>query len=735
MDEQVLKTQKWVNAIYTGVSGYTPIAEDGVTGTSTFKALIEALQIELGLSADGVFGDGTLSACPAQISEVADVNTAPPSNLHYIIQGSFWCKGYNPGGFDGVFGPATTSAVEKFEVDAGITQDGIIKPYILKAIMNTDGYALASAGDVNIREVQTGLNSMYGATFGLSPSNGIWERNSHKNLIKALQTECGVTADGAFGSGTLSACPTLSKNTSGYPNTKRILQWALCVNGYYPGGFTGTFGDGTYNAVMSFQKFFCLSADGIVGKNSWGALMTSCGDTSRAASACDCATILTTEKAAALKYGGYSVVGRYLTGTANGISKALTVSEIQIIFNAGLAFFPIYQAGGANNAYFGSAQGTVDAKAAIEAAESLGIPSDTIIYFAVDYDALDTQINSNVLPHFQAINSYFSSAVTTSYRIGIYGSRNICTSVCDAGYAVSSFVGDMSSGYSGNLGYQMPENWAFDQFYTTTVGSGSGLIEIDKDAYSGRDTGIANFAIVTDDEIEEAVVEKLSSFISALGAPYPQVPIVLQSSVTYEVPISDEAKVSYRIEKDTTLFDNESSSMTITIENGTSYVETVNLMDSISMNFGIDATQPSIAPIASISAEVGNGNGKVSVSTDGTWINTSYTISTEVEVNAYYKQKISFSYTISIKNSSFDNFAYQEALVSNASQQVYDKVNVVGTVIGIGVVVVVAFAACAFIVAVTDGATIQPATTAFIAVLAFLGLTEESSQNNDDSES
>ncbi|MGB8454722.1 MAG: glycoside hydrolase domain-containing protein [Anaerocolumna sp.] len=485
-----MQTQIWVNNTYTGVSGYTPVTEDGITGTSTFKALIRALQIELGIAADGEFGNGTLNACPATISEVPDVNTAIPSNLTYIIQGAFWCKGYNPGGFDGIFGPATSNAVKTFEGDAGITQDGIIRPYILQAIMNTDGYALAPSGDVNIRAVQTGLNSRYGATFGLSPSNGIWERNSHKNLIKALQTECGVAVDGSFGSGTLSACPTLSVNTSGYTNTKRVLQWALCINGYYPGGFTGTFGTGTYNAVVSFQTFYSLTADGVVGKNSWGALMTSCGDTSRKATACDCATILTAEKAATLKSNGYSVVGRYLTGTANGISKALTASEIQIVFNAGLRFFPIYQSGGAGNTYFNSAQGTRDARAAIVAAENLGIPSGSIIYFAIDYDALDVQVTSNVLPYFQSIKAYFSNYATTAYRIGVYGSRNTCTRVCDSGYVISSFVGDMSSGYSGNLGYKLPANWAFDQFYTVSLGSGNGKIEIDKDSYSSRDTGV-----------------------------------------------------------------------------------------------------------------------------------------------------------------------------------------------------------------------------------------------------
>jgi len=491
MDSRVLQTQEWLNNTYSGISGFTTVDEDGVTGTSTFTALIKALQIELGVTVDGDFGSSTLTACPATISQVPDVNTASPCNLHYIIQGSFWCKGYNPGGFNGIFGPGTASAVISFQADAGITQNGVITPYILQAIMNTDSYTLASNGDVNIQSVQTGLNSRYGMTFGLSPTCGIWDRVSQKNLIKSLQTECGVAVDGSFGSGTLSACPTLSKNTSGYTNTKRILQWALCVNGYYPGGFTGTFGTGTYNAVVSFQTFFCLTADGIVGKNGWGALMKSSGDTSRSATACDCATIIDAAKASTLYSNGYRVIGRYLTGTVGGTtSKALTSSEIQIILNAGLRFFPIYEDHGTTNSYFTSNQGAYDAYKAIVASENLGLPSGTFIYFSVDYDAIDSQVTSNVIPYFQAIKSYFDNYCSQKYKVGIYGARNLCNRVCGLGYAVSSFVLDMSTGYSGNYGYKLPTNWAFDQFVTVTIGSGSGQIQIDKDSYSGRDTGV-----------------------------------------------------------------------------------------------------------------------------------------------------------------------------------------------------------------------------------------------------
>jgi peptidoglycan hydrolase-like protein with peptidoglycan-binding domain len=75
------------------------------------------------------------------------------------------------------------------------------------------------------------------------------------------------------------------------------------------------------------------------------------------------------------------------------------------------------------------------------------------------------------------------------YRIGVYGARNVCTRLFNDGLTTTSFVSDMSTGFSGNLGFPMPRNWAFDQIATTTIGSGSGAIEIDNNIYSGRDTG------------------------------------------------------------------------------------------------------------------------------------------------------------------------------------------------------------------------------------------------------
>lgn len=58
------------------------------------------------------------------------------------------------------------------------------------------------------------------------------------------------------------------------------------------------------------------------------------------------------------------------------------------------------------------------------------------------------------------------------YKVGIYASRNICTRIIEAGCARCAFVSDMSTGFSGNLGFPILNDWVYDQF--TEIGNYKG---------------------------------------------------------------------------------------------------------------------------------------------------------------------------------------------------------------------------------------------------------------------
>lgn len=95
------------------------------------------------------------------------------------------------------------------------------------------------------------------------------------------------------------------------------------------------------------------------------------------------------------------------------------------------------------------------------------------------------------------------------YGIGVQGSRNICQKVCSLTKAESSFVADMSTGYSGNLGYSMPNNWAFEQFHEYSI-LGSGFsFAVDKDMASGRYKGISADSKCGQDKFEDCTLHKM----------------------------------------------------------------------------------------------------------------------------------------------------------------------------------------------------------------------------------
>lgn len=518
-DPMVYLTQKWLNQEYGDVPGFGSVPENGKTGWDTIYGLTRALQIELGItSLANNFGPTTQKLYAQNPLRRQDGVT---DKKFAILQGALWCKGYSPGyylrenadgtvTFDEIFNENVEKAVIQLKKDAGfINPDGVVTVNLMKALLSMDAFKLLSSygGDVKVREMQQKLNRKYEAYTGLTPCDGVYGRNTNKAVIYALQAEEGLptsVANGNFGNTTKKCCPQIpyARNSSAAKNyygsyyssstisaMTELVQFALYVNGFGDGVTDGIFDSGTREAIRNFQDKYAIPETGIADKTTWLSLFISCGDTDRSAKAADCATILTAAKAKSLYDNGYRYIGRYLTGTYNGgISKAITKSEAQIIFDAGLNFFPIYQTSARSNSYFTEAQGTADAKAAIEAASKLGIPKNTIIYFAVDFDCMDYQITSNIIPYFRKVHEAMSKSI---YRTGIYGTRNACTRVSNMGYACSSFVGDMSTGFSGNLGFSMPDNWAFDQFKTTTIGSGAGYLEIDKDGFSGKDHGVS----------------------------------------------------------------------------------------------------------------------------------------------------------------------------------------------------------------------------------------------------
>lgn len=491
MDEMVKETQVWLNKTYGKVAGFGKVPENGNTGWDTVYGLTRALQHELGITnLVNNFGPSTAAKWDAQFA--GKVKTGFKHNVVKIIQGGFWCKGINPEDFTGEFTTATAAAVVELKKDAGIKDTSAkVNSDIMQALLTMSAFVLVPGGDAKIRSMQQQLNHDYQAYTGILPCDGIYQRDTNTALIYALQAVEGMdteTANGYYGPGTINKTPTVSSGATGA--IVKIIQYGLYVNGFYSGAFNGQFTQSVADSVVSFRKFMKLppynsTADLTVIKG----LLTSNGNTNRSSDAVDMATQITSASTAkALKTAGYNTVGRYLTGSvgtgSNKKDKNLTSREIKFLTDVGISIFPIYEDGGYEEKYFTSQQGFTDASIAVNTARNLGLPTGTTIYFAVDVDIQDGNMRSTVVPYFEGIDGIIKS---TEYNVGIYGTRNSCLHVTDL--VKYSFVADMSSGWSGNLGFKMPKNWSFDQFNEFT-GASTG-IDMDQVAISGKDYGFS----------------------------------------------------------------------------------------------------------------------------------------------------------------------------------------------------------------------------------------------------
>jgi peptidoglycan hydrolase-like protein with peptidoglycan-binding domain len=504
----VLQAQQWVNATYASVSGVTKVTENGKTGWSTMYSLTRALQYELGLaSLSNTFGPGTLGLLQSRGGIKWNESN---KNIVTILQCACYCKGYSAGNLNGAIGDQTIEALSQMARNAGLLPGTVtgstgvkldsLSPKLTKALLSMDAYTLVSGGTVVTRSVQQWLNHTYlqRTNFYVIPCDGVFSRDIQKALYLAIQFALGFSdtdATGTFGPGTRAGLKAneLTQGSSG--TFVSIFTAAMIFNQVRvipPSGkdfpfvtFTDNYTSEVTTAVKAFQKFSELPVTGNADYATWCQLLASTGDPERRGTACDSVTAITDARAVALKAAGYSVVGRYLENVVGGtLNKEIQPGELAVIFRNGLKVFPIMQYGGRAITDFSWSSGWDHGVAAHNAAVDFGFNPGTVIYFAVDYDATQAEIDSAIVPYMNGVSGALTH-MGKRFLHGVYGSRNVCTEVTNRTYARWSFVSGMSTGFSGNMGFAMPDNWSFNQIQTTTVGSGTGAIEIDKNIHRG----------------------------------------------------------------------------------------------------------------------------------------------------------------------------------------------------------------------------------------------------------
>lgn len=159
-----------------------------------------------------------------------------------------------------------------------------------------------------------------------------------------------------------------------------------------------------------------------------------------------------TRHAAALRAQGYDFVMRYYSHNA---AKNLSLGEARALSAAGLLIGAVWETAGTHASFFSRAQGVADGGAAFHMAQAaIGQPAGSAIYFAVDYDATEADIEGPVSDYFAGVKMAFAAAADglSPYAVGVYGSGLCCDTLVDKQLATLGWL-SQSGGFAGSKAY------------------------------------------------------------------------------------------------------------------------------------------------------------------------------------------------------------------------------------------------------------------------------------------
>lgn len=301
--EQVRNLQRQLKAL-----GFYNGQADGDYGPATEEA-VKAFQKQYKLTPDGVAGaDTQTKLASAKATMIPAITPAPTGSLKLGSQGQevrsvqqkLKSLGFYTGSVDGDYGEGTQAAVMRFQKQYGISADGKVGAQTLTTLRNARATAKPAYKATTPTPRATSVPSFSQNTYLRNGSSGNDVKKMQERLISLGYlsgeatgrfddaTEAGVIAfqkrncsywDGVAGPDTLKALyssnarststaaavigTTLQMGSEG--SAVRSLQTKLKALGYYTGSVDGSYGEGTKNAVIAFQKANRLTADGKAG--------------------------------------------------------------------------------------------------------------------------------------------------------------------------------------------------------------------------------------------------------------------------------------------------------------------------------------------------------------------------------------------------------------------------------------------------------------------------------------
>lgn len=193
-------------------------------------------------------------------------------------------------------------------------------------------------------------------------------------------------------------------------------------------------------------------------------------------------------RASALRAAGVQAVIRYYSRDTIRPAKRLSRNEALALSGAGLRLGVVHEARrGDLAASFEHASGVADARyARTYGTSTIGQPSASVIYFAVDFDATAAEVRDLIIPYFRGVSDAFAEATgEQNYLIGVYGSGAVCAALLDAQLVKKTWLAQ-SRGWRGYNAFLSSNRWDLKQEMAQTVAG----LDCDPDVVQdGRELG------------------------------------------------------------------------------------------------------------------------------------------------------------------------------------------------------------------------------------------------------
>ena len=221
----------------------------------------------------------------------------------------------------------------------------------------------------------------------------------------------------------------------------------------------------------------------------------------------------TSKKIPALLANNVGVVIRYynFSNSSKLPEKRIELAEAQLLSASNIKIAVVFQQKQNASTDFSLQTGIASGTRAYRYAKDvIGQPEGSAIYFSVDYDASESEINNNIIPFFQGIQQAFNteSGNNPEYKVGVYGS-GLVSKLLLAQKLITAIWLTMSTGSNGSKGAFDKKQYNLAQKAPATTLAGIG---VDYNIVNPTNPDFGQFSIEQDESPHTDTIQQFPKY-------------------------------------------------------------------------------------------------------------------------------------------------------------------------------------------------------------------------------